>query len=133
MEVTLGFRLGQSWQVDHVVERSLGEDAIGDALIRPDDVDLPCRMTVPDVAKRCRKFNYKTFFTRSEYYKAENFAVLQCKEDVQALVVSGQPGIGLFILHPTATKSSYFYQKNMFLFRQCVLVISRTQTRKKVP
>ena len=105
---------------DHKVARSSGLGTIDDSLVLPDVVPPSCRvMTNPDIARDCWNFNCTKFLIRSQYHKAEEFALSICHdEDIQALVITGQPGIGLFYLYPDSIRSQDFVSgKSAFLFR----------------
>lgn len=87
---------------DPVVRSS---NPVDDSFILPDVVPHSRRvMTLPAVARRCWNFDFDAVLIRSEYNKAEEFALSQC-HDVQALIITGQPGIGPFPFYLNSTRS----------------------------
>ena len=79
---------------DHEVKRSTPPDAIDNSLISPHTVPSSCHvMDNPPLAEECWPFDCAKILVRSEYTKAEEFAVKRCGE-VDSLIVTGQPGIG---------------------------------------
>jgi hypothetical protein len=85
------------------VSRGTGSDAVDDELAFPDGAPTHCNvMTKPGVLDHCWNFKCEKIFVRSEYKEAEDFIVSVCGKAQTppcALVVTGQPGIGLHFLH----------------------------------
>jgi len=75
------------------------EDGVIDDSPISDVVPTKCNaMVKPRTLEKCWKFNCKNVFIRAEYQEAEDFALSICGSEAPeygALVVTGQPGIGL--------------------------------------
>ena len=74
-------------------------------------------MAYPKVANCYWELHCSKIPVRSEHDKAEEFGVSACG-DVQVFVVTGQPGMGSFLIYPDSARSWEFSSgKSTFLFR----------------
>ena len=100
---------GDPVALDHIDPVTRGPDKIDDSLILPDTVPEKCSvMPKPDHLDNCWPFrSLKKIFIRPEYEEAEASIISHCgtRLVIDALVVIGQPGIGLSPFHFTITAS----------------------------
>ena len=89
----------------YYVTRSSTPDAADDSIFFPDGAPTSCRaMNNPQVVQDCWKLNCDKILIRSEFDKAEEFLLLQCRDPyIHAVILTGQPGIGVFFSYPNPT------------------------------
>lgn len=109
-------------------------DPIDDSLILPDVVPLDCNvMPNSEVLDRCWPSKCDKFFIRSEYKEAEQFALSAYADGFDALIVTGQPGIGLslFRLHYGRLKSIHQGNPSFYIVFSCGALRSNFQPHYK--
>ena len=96
------------------VVRSPSSGAIDDQFLLPDNVPSSHYvMTLPIPQDIPWNLNCHKILIRSEYYKAEEFILSACGDkNVEALIITGQPGIGMFVPYQTSPNYEVLEQGN---------------------
>jgi hypothetical protein len=81
-----------------------GDDPVEDSQTLPDIVPTTRLVTnIPSILSHSVNLREQRVLVRSEYEEAEQAALLAFEEHIDAFAVTGQPGIGVFASHSTAT------------------------------
>ena len=100
---------------EHNIERGPGSDIINSSGNLDQDVPTHSRiMDIPKQAESCWDSYCDGVFIRTEYNEAEQYAVSTCRDSPWplALLIAGQPGIGIHFFCSTTTSFEVFWQGN---------------------
>jgi hypothetical protein len=109
-----------------------GIDPIDDSLLLPDIVPDMCNvMPKFETLDECWYFDCEDILVRSEYKEAEQAVLSACAGGEEAIVVTGQPGIGLSLscLHYGILKSLHQGNPSFYFASSCC--VSRSNFRQQ--
>ena len=96
-----------------------GHDPVEDSQILPDDIPTTrLVMNIPDILFQSLNLHKRDrrILVRSEYKEAERGAILAVEDHVDPFLVTGQPGIGIFLPNLPQRQHLIFDQERLCFY-----------------